>query len=157
MKKLMIVISLLILSNFSQAQWYFKDYQVKDINQLTLQQLNESLKTTKNQVLGSGLCAVFGGGLFLLGINNLVTLDNPTMLEQLIGEKGMNDIFAGLGAAVAVGGTIAFFGYLERAGHIKTAIHQNFPGMGTIHISPKINYDQYTGTGNFGVTLTCNF
>ena len=157
MKKLMIVISLLILSNLSQAQWYFKNYQVKDINQLTLQQLNESLKTSKNQVLGSGLCAVFGGCLFLLGANSMLTLDNPTMLEQLIGEKGMNDIFAALGAVVAVGGTIAFVGYLDRVGHIKTAIHRNFPITGSLHLSPGIIYNNYTASYQMGVTLSCSF
>ena len=153
----MIVFSLLILSNFSQAQWYSKRYQVSDMNQLTLLQLNESLKTTKDQVLGSGLLAICGGGLFLLGINNMLTLDNPTMLEQLIGEKGMNDIFAGLGAAIFLGGTIGFFGYLERVGHIKTAIRQNFPISGSLHLSPRIIYTNYTASYHMGVTLTYNF
>lgn len=153
----MIVFSLLILSNFSQAQWYSKRYQVSDMNQLTLLQLNESLKTTKDQVLGSGLLAICGGGLFLLGINNMLTLDNPTMLEQLIGEKGMNDIFAGVGAAMAIGGTIAFFGYLERVGHIKTAIRNNFPSVGSLHLSPEISYNNYTASLQAGVSITFNF
>ena len=157
MKKLMIVISLLILSSFSQAQWYYKQYQVKDMNQLNLPQLNESLKTAKNNVLGSGLTAVFGGCLFLLGKNSMVTLDNPTLLEQLIGEKGMNDICAGVGAALFVGGTIAFFGYLERVGHIKTAIRQNFPITGSLHLSPGIFYNNYTASYRMGVSVAYNF
>ncbi len=157
MKKLTIVIILLILSKFSQAQWYYNDYQVKDINQLTLQQLNESLKTSKDMVLGSGLCAIFGGCMFLAGINSLVTLDNPTMLEQLIGEKGMNDICAGVGAAMVVGGTIGFFGYLERVGHIKTAIRQNFPISGSLHLAPRVIYNNFTASYRMGISLTYNF
>jgi len=153
----MVVILFLILSNFSQAQWYYKDYQVKDINQLTLQQLDESLKSSKSNVSNSGLIALVGGCFFLVGINNLLTLDNPTMLEQLIGEKGMNDIFAGLGAAIFLGGTIGFFGYLERVGHIKTAIRQNFPISGSLHLSPRIIYTNYTASYHMGVTLTYNF
>jgi len=157
MKKILVVIFFLILSDFSQAQWYSKKYRVDDINQLTLLQLDESLKSAKNDVLASGLTAVFGGCLFVLGKYSMLTSDNPSFFEQLVGEKGMNDLWAGVGVGLFAGGAIAFFGYLEREGHIKTAMRQNFPGMGTIHLSPRINLGRFSPSGNFGVTLSCNF
>lgn len=157
MKKIILILSFLALSNLAGAQWYVKKYQVQDINLLTRSQLDESLKTAKNDLLVSGVVAGLGGCIFILSKYSMWTSDDPSPLEQLIGEKGMNDLYAGIGIGMMAAGTIAFFGYLERTKNIRTVIHRNFPTLGTLHLSPKINYNRYTASGNLGLTLTWNF
>ena len=158
MKKLMLVLSLLIVSNLSNAQWYNRKYKVNDINLLTNEQLNESLRASKNALLVSGCTAVIGGCFLLANKWNLWVSDtNPSFLEQQIGQKSMHDMYGGVGFGLIAGGTIAFFGYLERTKNIKMAIHRNFPHISSIHITPKVDYNRYTFSRDLGLSLTYNF
>ena len=158
MKKIMLVLSLLILSTITEAQWYTRKYKVTDINLLTKEQLEASLKDSKNATLFSGITAGIGAGLFMLSKYDVWESDeNPTFLEELIGKQGMHNIYAGSGILLLAAGTVAFFGYLERSKNIKTVMRKNFPPLGYIHFSPKINYNKFSSSGNFGFLLTYNF
>ena len=158
MKKILLVLSLLILTNFAQAQWYFKEYKVNDINLLTKLQLDESLKLSRSNMWGGGLCVVLGGGLLLANKYGLWESDtNPSDFEKLIGRKSLHDIYGAIGIAFIAGGTIGFFGYLDRSKNIKVAMRRNFPALGSLHLLPKIDYNQFTSSANLGLNLTFNF
>lgn len=158
MKKFMIVLSLLILSNIANAQWYYKEYQVNDINLLTRLQLDESLKDSRMSQITSAICVAAGGGFLLANKYGLWESDtNPSDFEKFIGKKSLHDIYAGVGFGFIAGGTIAFFGYLERSKNIKMVIRKNFPSMGSLHILPKIDYNRFTAWGNLGLSLTYKF
>jgi len=125
---------------------------------MTSEQLNESLRDSKNATWGSVGCAAVGGFFLLANKWNLWTSDtDPSEIQKLIGQKSMHDIYGGVGVLLIASGTIAFFGYLERTKNIKMAIHKNYPHLGSIHIAPKFDYNRYTASHNLGMTLTFNF
>lgn len=158
MKNIILILSFLLFSNLSIAQWYTRKYKVTDINLLTKEQLNESLRDSRNGLLGTAGCAVLGGCFLLANKYDLWESDtNPSEFQKLIGKKSMHDMYGGVGVALIATGTIAFFGYLERCKNIKMAIHRNFPPLGSIHIIPKIDYNRYSLSGNYGLSLTYNF
>jgi len=93
MKKLIIFFYLLLIfSCIISGQWYVKRYQVTDINQVTKEQLEESLQDSKRNLLYSGI-VVGTGGVILIAFLFLPSEpgEDPTFLEQLIGEEGMNN------------------------------------------------------------------
>jgi hypothetical protein len=142
MKKIMLVLSIVLLTQFAEAQWYFKKYKINDINLLTKEQPDASLKDSKNATLISGIAAGLGAGLFILSRYDVRNSDeNPTFIEQLIGKQGMHKIYAGSGILLLTVGTVSIFGYLERTKDIKMLIHKNYPPLGSIHFSPKIGYN----------------
>ena len=158
MKIIVLIFSMLILSNYSNAQWYKRKYNVYDINKLTSEQLNESLWDSKTNLGMSGVAVGLGAVVFVISKYNLwTTNDEPSLFEQLIGEKGMNDIYAGAGIAIMAGGLIAFLSNVERIKNIKMAIHRNFPPVGHIRFTPKIDYNRYTASGNLGLSITYKF
>ncbi len=159
MKKMVLIAYLLLISCFnSHGQWYVKKYNVADIDFLSMEQLEESLKTSKSDLLYSGIISVAGGGVFLAGrylpyeIN-----DESSFFEQLIGEKGMKNILMVTGAGMVVGGAIAGIVYLGRVGRIKSVINRNYASVGTLNISPAITVDHYNQSVCPGFTLTYNF
>lgn len=83
--------------------------------------------------------------------------DNPTILEQIIGENGMNFIEIVIGVGAMAGGTIASIYFLGRIATIKSAINRNYPSVGSLNISPTLNLNSYTRTYCPGFTLTYNF
>jgi hypothetical protein len=159
MKKLLIFISLLLAAMFnSYGQWYVKKYQVSDINFLSEQQLNESLENSKKNLLASGIVACMGGCIFLVSqYGSLEPDDNPTFVEQLIGEKGMNKIAEVTGAGLLAGGSIATAGYLVRIGKIRSVINKKFPEVGSLKISPGIILNSHSELYHLGVFISFNF
>ena len=159
MKKSIIVSCLLLLSFInSNGQWYVKKYNVTDINFLSREQLEESLGKSKNALLFSG-CIAGSGGLFMIlsiyvhpGMS-----EDPSVFEQLIGDKGIDNILLYAGAGMLVGGTIASIVYLGRVGRIKSVIKKNYPSVGSLDISPAIILNSYTRSYSPGFTLTYNF
>jgi hypothetical protein len=159
MTKIAIVLFLLSVSfNISFGQWYVKRYQVNDINFLTKTQLEESLATSKKDLLTTGGIAGFGGILIVVfkyfkpGMS-----DDPSFIEQLLGDKGVNDIGIGLGIGMLVGGTIASIVYIGRIGSIRSAINRNYPSYGFFKVSPAIILNSDTRSSFPGFRLTYNF
>ena len=155
-----IIVSYFLLFSFinSNGQWYVKKYNVNDINFLTKQQLEESLERSKNVLLFSGSIAAAGGIFMILAIYVHPGMsDDPSFLEQLIGDKGMDDIFLIAGAGMLAGGTIASIVHLGRIGRIKSVIRKNYLSVGSLNISPVIILNSFTRSSCPGFTLSYNF
>jgi hypothetical protein len=155
MKKIILVSCLLLISYLdSYGQWYVKKYNVSDINLLSQEQLEKSLRNSKNGLLASGFCAGLGAILFFVPET---PSDDPTFFQQLIGEKGQNAVNKSFGVGLMMGGTIASIVYLGRIGRIKTVIKENYPTEGTLNILPTFMLNNYTRSWCSGFTLTYNF
>jgi len=159
MKKIIIASYLLLMSLISSyGQWYVREYAVSDINFLTKEQLMESLKSSKEKLLGSAIIAGVGGVFLAIGKYIPYQLpDNPTILEQIIGENGMNVIEIVIGAAVLAGGSIASVCFLGRIGIINSAIERNNPVVGSLNISPALVLKSCSRSYYPGFRLTVNF
>lgn len=137
-----------------------KKYEVSDIDYLSQQQLEESLKDTRSGIYASPGIMGAGGLVILAGHFTPYTAeddDNVTIIEYLLGEKTVHDLTIAGGAAIAAGGAIASIVYLSRIGTIKSALNRNFPPQGSLAISPVF----FTGKGIYslcpGLTLTIKF
>jgi len=159
MKKMIIILGLLLISfTNSYGQWYVKKYNVSDINLLSREQLQESLKNSKTGILYSGLVGGMGALIYVLGKNQLFDLpENPTFVEQLLGRNGVNALTAGVGAAIFAGSAISAISYMERSGKIKTALSKKNHSLGSVYIAPKIFSNKDLKSYQIGVSLTCNF
>ena len=160
MGKIIIVTSFLVISSFSSyGQWYVRDYNVYDISLLSKEQLEESLKGTKKDLLYSGVFAGIGG-LTILG--GTVTLNNgvdedASFIEQLLGSKFMGKTYIVAGAGMVVGGIITGIIYLGRFGKIRSTINNNYPSAGSLNVSPLVILNSYTKSYCPGFTVTYNF
>ena len=158
MKNAIIIFLLILASNSSYGQWYVNKYKVTNINMLTKEQLDESLKASKKNLLVSGIVAGMGGCIFLVSIYGTWTpVEDPTLLEQILGDKGMNAIATATGVALLAGGTIAAAVFLGRTAQIKYVLHKNYPSTGSLNISPTLVYGKYSASPGLGVSLTYNF
>jgi hypothetical protein len=159
MKKIIISAFLLLISFINSSdQWYAKKYQVTDIHFLSHNQLEESLlKSKKDFLLAAGIAGT-GGVIFLIfkfiqpGMS-----EDPSDIEQLIGDKGVNKIGMISGIWIAIGGTIASIVYMGRIGRIKSVLNQNYPYTGSLRISPSLILIKYTQAAWPGITLTYKF
>jgi len=157
MKRIILATLLLSILCFrSYGQWYEKKYNVTDINLLSREQLDESLKDSKTEVLYSGIISAAGAGIFVAGrflpyeIN-----DESSFFEQLIGEQGMKKIMMATGVGIAAGGLVAGIVYLGRIGKIKSVINEYYASGARLIVSPNLFlYDQSLAAG---LTLTFNF
>lgn len=159
MKKIIIASYLLLISFINlHGQWYVKQYKVSDINFLSKAQLEESLGKSKTGLLFSGLIAGTGGAIILISRYFPYQLsEDATFIEQLIGEKGMNDIGFACGAGFLIGGTIASIANLGRIGRIKSVINNNYASVGSLNILPTAILNSYTKSFCPGFTLRYNF
>jgi|GEM_PF-1179700 len=159
MKKVIIsIILLLILFINLSGQWYVKKYHVTDINFLTREQLEESLANSRTGLKMAGIIAGTGG-VFFLGFKYLRPgmSDDPSVIEQLLGEDGVNNAGMIMCAGILIGGSIAGIVYLGRIGRIKSVINKNYPSVGSLDISPAIILNGYTRLSSPGLRLTYNF
>jgi len=156
MKRLIIAsLFLFILSFRSSGQWYEKKYNVTDINLLSREQLDESLKESKTDLLYSGAVSAAGAGIFVAGrylpyeIN-----DESSFLEQLIGERGMKKIVMATGVGIAAGGLVAGIVYLGRIGKIKSVINEYYASGARLIVSPDILITDRSPVAGFSVTFS---
>ena len=159
MKKVIIsTILLLILFINLSGQWYVKKYHVTDINFLTREQLEESLANSKTGLKTAGIIAGTGG-VFFLGFKYLRPgmSDDPSVIEQLLGDEDVNKVGMITGIGILIGGSIAGIAYLGRIGRIKSVINRNYPSVGSLDISPTIILNGYTRSSSPGFMLTYNF
>jgi hypothetical protein len=159
MKKLLIVLCLSFPSFCnSSGQWYVKRYNVTDIKLLSIQQLDESLEKSKKQLIFSGCVAGFGG---LLVISSLYLhpgmSDDPSTFEQLLGDKGMDDIYLCVGAGILACGIISSLNLLGRISKIKLTMIHNYQSTVSLNISPAAILNYQTKSFCPGFRLTCNF
>ncbi len=156
MKKLILTTFLLSILCFrSYGQWYEKKYSVTDINLLSRDQLEESLKESKTDLLYSGVVSAAGAGIFVAGrflpyeIN-----DESSFFEQLIGERGMKKVMMATGVGIAAGGLVAGIVYLGRIGKIKSVINEYFASGARLIVSPDVLIYGQSPVAGFSVTLS---
>jgi len=156
MKKVFLVTFLLLISFInSLGQWYVKRYQVTDINLLTRGQLEESLVHSKTGLKLAAGFAGTGGAIFLIckylhpGMS-----DDPSWIEQLLGDEGVDDVGMIIGAGTFIAGSIASIVCLGRIGTIKSVISRNYPSFGSVNISPAIILNRFTRSYCSGFSLT---
>lgn len=160
MKKILLIAYLFLFFICEvNGQWYTRRYQVADINLLTKDQLNESLKHARGNCIGA--CAMVGVGGIGFVIFQFV---RPSLEEDhgwfadLVGEQGMNDLGAFTCAGIIAASAIVAVTNLGRMSRIRSVIRKNFPaGEGTIHISAVPLYNLDTRTCHPGISLTYNF
>jgi hypothetical protein len=159
MKNSVIISCLLIFSIInSYGQWYVKKYNVTDIQSLMREQLEESLQESKKNLVFSAVIAGFGGTIFLAGrYIGFGESEDPTFLEELLGEKGMNNIAMGIGAGMVVGGAIASVAFLGRNCRIRSIINKKYPSLEGLNIAPAGVFNNHTKSFCAGVTLTYAF
>ncbi|MFH0843204.1 MAG: hypothetical protein V1903_11355 [Bacteroidota bacterium] len=156
MKRLILATLLLSILCFkSYGQWYEKKYNVTDINLLSREQLNESLKDSKTELLYSGIVSAAGAGIFVAGrflpyeIN-----DESSFLEQLIGERGMEKIMMATGVGIAAGGLVAGIVYLGRIGKIKSVLNEYYASGARLIVSPAVLLNEQSLVAGFSVTFS---
>ena len=158
MKKLLIITWLFIISILnSYGQWYDKNYHVSNINLLSKEQLEESLDHSKTGLIFSVALIAVGGIGLIATTYYPQPIDDPTFIEQLIGDKGMNSIYQVISGGLLVGGTIGSMTFLWRNGRIKSTLAINYPPVGSLNISPTLLLNNYTGSFHPGITLAFHF
>lgn len=141
MKKVIAGLFLFMLTLLSaEGQWYTRQYNVSDINQLSKPQLELSLVHAKTNLLTSA--SVSG-----MGVIGWVILSYAH--TGIIGSYICGGIF--------IGGAVFSIGYIERIAKIKSAIRRNHSSAGSVSIAPAIIKNTYTRTCSAGVALTYNF
>lgn len=161
MKKIIILSGLLVICAINAyGQWYVKKYEVTDIDYLTQQQLEESIRDTRVGVYGSLGIMGLGGVIALL--EQLLPYkeeddENVTLIESILGENGMHKVTIASGVGISTGGAIASIVYLGRLGTLKSALRRNFPSEGSLSLSPSLILERTSHNLCPGVTLTYNF
>jgi len=159
MKKVIISAFLLLIYVInSSGQWYVKKYQITDINFLSKVQLEESLQNSKNKLLFAGCTVTMGGAAFLISKYLKPGMsDDPTVIEQLLGDDGVNKVGMITGAGLIIWGSIASIVHLGRIGRIRSVINKNYPSVGSLEISPAIILDGYARSFCAGFSLNYSF
>ena len=159
MKKVIISAFLLLIYVInSSGQWYVKRYQVTDINFLSKVQLEESLQNSKNKLLFAGCTVTMGGAAFLISKYLKPGMsDDPTVIEQLLGDDGVNKVGMITGAGLIIWGSIASIVHLGRIGRIRSVINKNYPSVGSLEISPAIILNGYARSFCAGFSLNYSF
>jgi hypothetical protein len=137
----LVTLLLLLLTGPGYGQWYQNKYHVDDINKLTREQLEESLKSSKNVVIVSACVTVVGGVFFMAGKFGWESSDEDKSFlsdvwEMIVGKEGRNSINMGIGAGLAAGGVIGMAIGGGRAGRIKATLTKNYSSFERIRISP---------------------
>lgn len=160
MKEIIIFSGLLVLcASNTYSQWYVDKYDVTDIDYLTQQELEESIHYSRQGVYVS---------LSIIGMGGLIVLlerffpyeaddENMTLIESILGEKGMRKVIIAGGVGVSAAGVVAGIVYLDRLGTLKSALRSNFPSEGSLSLSPTLIMERTSHNLYPGVTLTYNF
>jgi hypothetical protein len=159
MKRIIIVLSLLAcISADACSQWYVKQYNVQDISLLNEQQLEESLRNTRNNVYYSLITTGVGGVVVLLAILlPYEETEESTFIEQLLGEKNVNNLYIAGGVAIAAGGIVAAITYLARMGTIRSELEDPFSSSGSFSLEPAIFIERSSNNILPGLTMTFRF
>jgi hypothetical protein len=83
--------------------------------------------------------------------------DDPTVIEQLLGDDGVNKVGMITGAGLIIWGSIASIVHLGRIGRIRSVINKNYPSVGSLEISPAIILNGYARSFCAGFSLNYSF
>lgn len=160
MKKTIIFSGLLVLCAINvYGQWYVNKYNVTDIDFLSQRELEASIHESRQAVYGSLIFAGMGGAIVLIERFFPYEADeeNMTLIETILGEKGMRKVIIAGGVGVSAAGVVAAFIYLDRLGTLKSALRSNFPTVGSLSLSPTLIMERTSHNLCPGFTLTYNF
>lgn len=164
MKKRIITTGLILISLtiVVKAQWYKRVYKVDDINKLTREQLETSLRNSKTSLVLCGVVSALGGLWYIAARNGWESdADTTTFKHQVIdwvlGEEGRNNANKVISAGITAAGVIAGIGCIIRIARINSTLNKNYPLSGRIRISPEGIYNRSVGYICPGVKLTLSF
>jgi len=150
--------ALLFISADACSQWYVKQYNVQDISLLNEQQLEESLKNARDNVYVSLLVSGVGGVVVLAAVLfPYEETEESTFVEQLLGEKNVNNLYIAGGVAIAAGGIVAAITYLARMGTIRSELEEPFSNSGSFSLEPAIFIERSSNSILPGLTMTFRF
>lgn len=160
MKKIIFLSGLLVLCAINTyGQWYVNKYDVTDLDYLTQQELEASIQDSRQGVYGSLVIMGMGGAILLIERFFPYEADdeNITLIESILGEKGMHKVIIAGGVGLSAAGVVAGIVYLGRLGTLKSALRSNFPSKGSLSLSPTLIMERTSHNLCPGVTLTYNF
>jgi hypothetical protein len=141
MKRIIIVLFLLITTLLSSyGQWYTRQYNASDINQLSKAQLELSIVKAKNSILTASLV----GGIGAISWWLLRTANEAIITSYIC-------------AGVFAGGAIVSLAYMQRIAKIKSTLRRKYPTSASLNISPALMLNKYSGSYSSGITLTYSF
>jgi hypothetical protein len=83
--------------------------------------------------------------------------EDPGVIEQLLGDQGMNVVFDVLGTGIIAGSIVAGLVHLDRIGKIKSVLKLRNSSLGSLNISPSLYLNNYTRSFSPAMTLTYRF
>jgi len=108
MKTTILIISMLFLFVTVNAQWYYTNYGVTDINKLSkeqcdlaLEKANKTIKTGKAMtIIGAGVC-VIGAIMYSSGLNEITSSTTYSGIDDGVNKGVAGAYIAGIGGVVA--------------------------------------------------------
>lgn len=158
MKAGILLLLLFILSPDVNGQWYHKKFNVSDINLLSQEQLDTTLREFKTDTWISVGVAGLGGLLYLTfryvkpGMS-----EDPGLIEQLLGDEGVNKVGEVVSLGITGAGIIAVIVYLTRVERIRSVINNNYPVLQSMKMSPVILVNNSSRHFSPGISLTWRF
>jgi hypothetical protein len=83
--------------------------------------------------------------------------EESTFIEQLLGEKNVNNLYIAGGVAIAAGGIVAAITYLARMGTIRSELEDPFSSSGSFSLEPAIFIERSSNNILPGLTMTFRF
>lgn len=154
-KVLLILFTVLMITVSGNCQWLQRKYGANDINQLSVEQLNNALSRAKSKVWSGAIISYFGTTSLLLA----VSIKNPGNTTRGPGGEGRayRDAFLVMGSALDLVGLPILLTNCTRLKTIKKALRKT-----KISFEPSVyhpdNIFNYPGSTTMsGLSLTINF
>jgi hypothetical protein len=138
MKKLMFVLLILYFAFSVNAQWWYHEYNVSSINDLSQDQLNLSLKEINKDIKRALLMTGIGSGICIAGIGILTKPTNSEVVRNY--RKVIGSTIAGLGGLLTVEAIINLIIGESRKHDIKVASVKFKPTTSINGIGVKIRF-----------------
>ena len=134
-KVALIFLTILLLSEESDCQWYYERYGVKDLQQLSTEQVSDALKFKKSHVNGDIILMGIGvvqiiGGLALINSNEGSTVDEVFLdiFKTVVGY-----VFVPLGICLEICGLILLPIHVSQLNKVKDILGNTVVNVGLIN------------------------
>jgi len=160
MKLIMIFLALISATGaVAQDKWYYNKYEVNDLVELTPEQYNLALKDAKNLSWASLIVTGTGVGIYFIGRSTKKNgLDeDPTFMEELLGNEVVGYGTMGIGIVTVAGGIIGSLVGVARIGMIKKSGRNALAPDGYLSISPLLIIGKRNSLESAGIALHISF